>query len=296
MRTPREALEAVYRNYEATLPILPLNGQGPIDADLVTFRDNKLADDAHSWFHFKEGFSRRLLPTLLQELNVPKGQDVALLDPFAGVGTTLLSAQLARTGGWRLQATGVERNPFLLFVADAKLDWERYDPGRVRSLMRRVLSGGADRFQEALPEYSTLRNRRVYHPLRLRALLGYRDKILRVAGDLPERKFLLLGFASILESVSGVRKDGRALRFVARKNGPTPRDALREKWNRMLETLELMHARHAVVNPACVIEGDARHLEALGTAAAADVDLIEYSPPYLNNIDYTEVYKIEYWI
>lgn len=296
VRLARKTLEGVYRSYEETLPIVPIDGGGCIDSGLVTFNENRHADDAHSWFHFKEGFSRRLLPALLTELDVPNGHVVRLLDPFAGVGTTLLSAQLARTKGWRLDAVGVERNPFLRFAAEAKLDWHAYDPERVCLLMRSVLSGGADKYKGPLPEYSTLRNPRVYHPLRLRCLLGYRDKIRRVATDSAEGKFLLVGFAGVLEGLSGVRKDGRALRFVSRKNDRTPREALHKRWNQMLQTLELMHARHRAVNPARVVEGDARDLSAAGVGGSEEFDLIIYSPPYLNNIDYTEVYKIELWM
>ena len=289
-------LEATYLAYEATLPVVPVNGQGPLDPNLVNFRDNRVTEDSHSWFHFKEGFSRRLLPTLLTELDVPRGKPLTLLDPFAGVGTTLLSAQLARTRGWQFDALGIERNPFLSFVANAKLDWHRYDPERLRVLMRRVFSGGPDRYERPLPEYSTLRNRRVYHPLRLRNLLGYREKIKRIAVEAPEQKFLLLGLASILEGVSGVRKDGRALRFVNRKNGSSPRDALRDRWNQMLLALERMQSQHGAVNGARVVEGDARDLEGLGIRGHEGFDFMVYSPPYLNNIDYTEVYKIELWM
>jgi len=289
-------LEAAYLACQSTFPIIQVNGQGPIDANLVTFRDNKTADDAHSWFHLKEGFSRRLLPALLNELNVPRGEPLSLLDPFAGVGTTLLSAQLARNSGWDFHAVGVERNPFLSFVADAKLDWHRYDPPRVRALMAQILSGGPDKYEDPLPDYSTLRNRRVYHPLRLRNLLGYREKIRRIAEGTPEQKFLLLGFAAILEGVSGVRKDGRALRFVDRKKGLRGRDALRQRWNQMLRALERMHSVHGAVNGSRVVEGDARELGALGISGEDGFDLIVYSPPYLNNIDYSEVYKIELWM
>jgi len=296
VRRTRTTLEGAYRSYEKTLPIVRIDSAGSIDSGLVTFKENRHADDAHSWFHFKEGFSRRLLLALLTELDIPNGHAVRLLDPFAGVGTTLLSAQLARTKGWRLDAVGVERNPFLRFAAEAKLDWHTYDPERICVLMRSVLSGGADEYRGPLPEYSTLRNARVYHPLRLRCLLGYRDKIRRVATDSAEGKFLLLGFAGVLEGLSGVRKDGRALRFVSRKNGGTPREALYKRWSQMLQTIELMRARHRVVNRARVVEGDARDLSAAGVGGSEEFDLIIYSPPYLNNIDYTEVYKIELWM
>lgn len=296
MRSCREEVEAAYRTHEASLPIVPLDDGGRLDAGLVTFGDNKKASDAHGWFHFKEGFSRRLLPTMLEQLGVPKERTARLLDPFAGVGTTLLSAQLARSRGWRVDAVGVECNPFLCFVADAKLDWQEYDPERVRGLIRETLSGGADTFEGPLPEYSTLRNPRVYHPLRLRSLLGYREKISQVAAGLPEQQFLLLGYAAVLEAVSGVRKDGRALRFVSRRRRRAPREALRAKWSSMLETLESMHARHDSVNQARMLKGDGRQLEALGVGGEESFDLIMYSPPYLNNIDYTEVYKIELWM
>jgi DNA modification methylase len=44
-----------------------------------------------------------------------------------------------------------------------------------------------------------------------------------------------------------------------------------------------------------VIEGDGRKLDAMGVAENS-IDIVITSPPYPNNIDYSEVYKLELWL
>src|SRR5438309_2819422 len=44
----------------------------------------------HRWYYYKEGFSPELLSLIANELEIDNGFRV--LDPFAGVGTTVLSA------------------------------------------------------------------------------------------------------------------------------------------------------------------------------------------------------------
>jgi hypothetical protein len=114
-------------------------------------------------------------------------------------------------------------------------------------------------------------------------------------------------------------KDGRALRI---KRGRTRRPsslakgrpaadysgevqrALVGQWGSMIEDLEVLRPLRglAEAKPVHHLLGDARHLGRLalpgGGSAFPDAwaSLSLFSPPYLNFIDYTELYKLELWL
>src|SRR5437867_1167584 len=69
---------------------------------LLSFEPN-LATPVHRWYKFKEGFSRGLVEYLLKQYPPASNKSVRFLDPFCGVGTSLLSAESV------LQAAGVRR-------------------------------------------------------------------------------------------------------------------------------------------------------------------------------------------
>ena len=131
-----------------------------------------------------------------------------------------------------------------------------------------------------------------------------------------EQDFFLLGLAAVVEDLSGVMKDGRALRIKgtrmrrpsslastqprARVNGRVKR-ALAGQWSAMIEDLELLGDSAALAAKANSIHvrGDARCLntsqgELLVPNGWADFSC--FSPPYLNCLDYTELYKLELWL
>jgi SAM-dependent methyltransferase len=130
---------------------------------------------------------------------------------------------------------------------------------------------------------------------------------------------LLLGLAAIIEDVSGAAKDGRALRILRgrakRKKALQPqhgavigegvREVLLNQWLAMAEDLDQLSEfrRTAVTRSDRHLRGDARDLAGVDRRGLRRHPLPEnsaglcvYSPPYLNCIDYTEVYKLELWL
>lgn len=251
------------------------------------------------WFHQKEAFSLGLLEALLSDWDIPVKGIHRVLDPFCGVGTTLLASQeLAKKHRTNeLEAVGLEQNPFLHFVSQTKLGWPEYDSEEVRSRAAHLLDGASLPSARTLPSLSTLHRKDVYDPQVLKHLLAFREAIrCRLAHDSVQDP-LLLGYASILETVSGVRKDGRALRIVPAKQRPEVQAALALAWSMIADDLSIAR-KHFEPIKARAFLGDGRRL-AIESAPSYDLgqfDLIIYSPPYLNNIDYTEVYKIELWM
>src|SRR5712692_10416120 len=74
----------------------------------------------HRWFRFKESFSPDLLKAAIEDLRLEVGKSLRMLDPFCGVGTSLVAAQELQKEGYAITALGIERNPFMAFVAKTK--------------------------------------------------------------------------------------------------------------------------------------------------------------------------------
>ena len=99
--------------------------------DHCEFRDPAFASNRnapiHRWAPWIAGFSKQFVEDAL-ERHAPAPSVV--LDPFAGVGTTLLEADLAGH-----EAVGFEINPYAAFVARVKLAAHRIDARRLRDTM-----------------------------------------------------------------------------------------------------------------------------------------------------------------
>jgi len=268
----------------------------------------------HRWFTYKEGFSPSLLGLVIERLGLEGPLRVA--DPFGGVATTALAGL---TEPAVIEVRSVEYSPFARFVGETKLLWPCLDPDHLAALLPAALA--YDRHREvAVPDLAAFSNREIFSGPRIRTLLAARDHLFELDDvDQPERDFFLLGLAAVLEDLSGAMKDGRALRIkgtrsrrasslassepLVEASGVVKR-ALAGQWSAMiadLRTCEKEDRERAFATPAHHLSGDARKLDTIklfegGKAFPAGwADLSLFSPPYLNCIDYTELYKLELW-
>ncbi len=253
------------------------------------------ARPVHRWFRYKEAFSADLLDYTLKhiDLGLPEGSSFSLLDPFCGVGTSLVSAQLLQREGASIRATGIDCNPFSAFVAQVKTSWPRIDAGRFRALAAKVLSDSSSAMRVSLPALSSVKSGRCISHHSTRHILTLRDRI-RALSPSVERDALLVGLAACIEPVSKVRRDGRALRLVEKRRTVLS-TLLAERWELMASDLEAA-AKPGLCPVECSVRiGDGRRPGSSGVELGS-VDLILTSPPYPNNIDYNEVYKLELWL
>ena len=273
-----------YRRLERDLPIIA----DPRFAPLVVSGTNDTTA-IHRWFKYKESYCGDLLQNLLHD-GQKTSRHLTFLDPYCGVGTSLLSAQL--NPQLISSATGIERNPFVAFVARGKLSWPEIDSKLLEHMALTVLTA-CHSVRCDLPELSSIRTGRCITKHIAGRLLAIRDAILEFR-ESPTRNALLIGLAAAIEPLSRVRKDGRALRLVDRSYQhivPT----LRQKWVNIQLDVEQMQRNHPHPASAKVAEGDGRNLAA-SEIGSNSIDLVVTSPPYPNNIDYTEVYKLELWL
>jgi len=265
------------------------------DYGRLVIPNGNASEPFHRWFHLKEAYSSKLLGRIVKDDGLADRDSLRLLDPFAGGGTTLLSGVLG-SPGWagRAVGVGVERNPFLRFVASTKITAATAD-GRATADALRTAMGEVTQIARhvrapVVPDQATLRNPRFYPVGTLERLLQLRTAAERLAPGIA-RDLILLCVATALEPSGYLRRDGRALRYDASRNPLQPDKAFTL---RVADVLADLGSRCDAQGRASVLHGDARLLE--GCDEARGFDLAMFSPPYPNNIDYTEVYKTEAWL
>lgn len=247
------------------------------------------------WYHCREAFSVDLLEKLISDWKIPRDSIKRILDPFLGIGTTLLAAQRFQKKNPLIEAVGIEVNPFLHFVSTAKINWHRYDLDHFGRFTKKIIDS-QELPNSKVPLLSTIKREDVFEKDVRKQILGYKALIYEYK-DKPEFQILMLGLAGIIEQVSGIKKDGRALRIVESKKRPPVEDALQRAWSEIYKDLRVAKSLYNPVSSK-VLQGDGRRLKGNDFFAKSlgKFDLILCSPPYLNNKDYSEIYKIELWM
>lgn len=264
----------------------------------------------HRWFTYKEAFSPRLPSRLLAQYGAGRSRTVA--DVFGGVATTALSLQSNHNVD---RVVSVEYSPLPTFVGATKITWPQLESNNLAKAVEDALGFKVTAISP--PTLSSFSNIEVFNPTDLQSLLAARDHIRSLEIETDTRQFLLVGLAAILEDISGTMKDGRALRIVRGRTrkplGLSPRvpgityddrvkDALARQWGAMIEDINDLSPIQQSAHDREVLHlrGDARHLTEVRirnkeVLPSGSVGLCISSPPYLNCIDYSEVYKLESW-
>ncbi len=269
----------------------------PEYGQLVTPNGN-VDSPVHRWFHLKEAYSHRFVPTILKDLGYTAISRLRVADPFAGAGTTLISiADLVQNGDLSdAVAYGIERNPFLHLVAHAKLSALQQPPRRymkfAKSIADAALKSRAD--PPEVPSLSTFHRPEYFDLVDIQQLLRVRaaiEKSEQAGADQVPVLMAKLCVGATVEAISNLRRDGRTLRYVDKASRPAPIEGFLAKAKQMDDDLP----SRPVPIQGRIILGDGRQFDGIDRRFRP-FDLIVYSPPYPNNIDYTEVYKIENWL
>lgn len=298
----RKELAALKAEFERLASTISCSDESAAFSHLVHPFTNRVRP-VHRWFHYKEAFAPELAREIVGRLGV--GSSGVVVDSFAGVATTQLALQCDP----RIQQTlGVEYSPLAHFIGKTKLGWADMKADYLEKKTSEVLRFSR-RTRVTIPELTAFHDEEILSEAVSRDLASARDRIREVSRG-RVRDFLLLGLAAVVEDVSGAGKDGRALRIsrnrlrrstsLAGEIGLPVRTALRRQYEAMLADLRLLDGQRQAAQRATVnhLRGDARDLSAAfhGEIAPQSVGLFTYSPPYLNCIDYTEVYKLELWL
>ncbi|MBU0586920.1 methyltransferase domain-containing protein [Candidatus Micrarchaeota archaeon] len=239
-----------------------------------TFEPSK-STPIYNWFYYKEAYSPECVHWALDKFKIKKG---TILDPFCGIGTTLLSSKSAG-----LSAFGLDASPLAVFVSKTKTaNYSKHDLEDIQSVLSLL-------FQTKIPprfrwQFELFPIQKAFPPANLRDILMIREKLLLVENE-KARNLLLLALISVLPMCSFVMKDGGVLRIKKKSVAPA-KEMFKKRAKKMLK--EITSSKINDPEPE-VLLGDARAIP----YEAESFDTLITSPPYLNNIDYTKVYGLE---
>jgi DNA modification methylase len=270
-----------------------------LNRQLVSFQANK-NKPVYRWFKYKEGFSEPLIEYLLDYLHIDGGQ---VLDPFAGVGTTLFAA-----AGRGLNAVGIELLPVGCEVMAVRQLVKNSDQNSLAPVLEHWRDAKPWKQTATLQPFPHLRITAGAFPTETQAAL---EKYLAATNQESELAARVLRFAAmcVLEMISYTRKDGQYLRWdyrSGRRQGSKPfnkgeilsfEDAITQKLDEILSDLQppgLLPGFAFTSGP----QGDIRVLResclhSLPALEAASFDAVITSPPYANRYDYTRTYALE---
>ena len=297
LRTEIAALDAEFaEDFKAQFSVAPF-----LSRKIVSFQGNK-DKPAYSWYKYKEAFSASLVEYFLGSYD---GQiSGKVLDPFAGIGTTLFAAS-----SQGIPADGIELLPIGQEIIRARLLSEReLTSNDFATLERWIISLPWKECSESIP-FSTLRiTENAYPPETVVAIERYRGALQQENEKI--QAILKLALLCILENISYTRKDGQYLRWDARSGKQRPGTkafnkgeilgfdaAITAKLKEILSDVRnaegpatLFPVKH-ITKDIRLFEGSC--LEVLPTLEIAAYRAVMTSPPYCNRYDYTRTYALE---
>lgn len=278
-----------------TEPHTALSGNGNSAFNDPAFASNKTLP-IHRWVPWIAGFSSEFVKDALHRYLDGKG---TVLDPFSGVGTTLIEAVLLDH-----DAIGFEINPYAALACRAKANAHRivveelYDEiSKFETFYNEKISSGAP--PKSVPPKGFKTRDEFYSPLVLRKVLILQDFIATVQ-DFNLRDMFRLAFAATMVRYSNYSYEpslGRRVSAGKEEIHDYPvAQAILTKLTEMAEditwfqaNLPNKEANVQIINASFF--QDRRYL------APASVDLIVTSPPYLNNYHYNRNTRPQiYWL
>ena len=270
-----------------------------LSRQLVSFQANKTRA-SYRWFKYKEAFSASLVEYLLAQYGIASGK---VLDPFAGIGTTLFAASAIG-----MDADGIELLPTGQRIIDTRLCLEKEVTPDDFSTLKMWSQKRPWENAEAKLQVSTLR---ITHGAYPKDTLANIERYLWVLQRENVRVQSVLRFAllCILESISYTRKDGQYLRWdyrSGRKQGAKPFDkgqildfnkAICAKIQEIVHDMEWgvddqelfpIKKKQGKIN---LSRGSC--LEVMPKLRKGSYAAIITSPPYCNRYDYTRTYALE---
>jgi hypothetical protein len=268
------------RNRQSQLLLFPADeGSAIREAISSTFVDN-MALPLHRWYRYSAGFSAQWVESVIAEAR--QSGAVAVLDPFAGAGTTLIAAE--KLG---VTCRGIEAHPFVARIARAKLLY-RSDP---QAFLQRAaqVKRLAQTLAASVNDYPPL-IRKCFTDETLACLDQLRRAWHETDDQSPASQLVWLAIVAILRPVSHA---GTApwQYVLPRKTKRAPLHPLAafESMTAMMAA-DMRTSSLMTGPPALLMSSDAR--------TCADVpdqwaNLVITSPPYANNYDYADATRLE---
>jgi DNA modification methylase len=241
----------------------------------------------HRWFYYQEGYSSDLIIKILKYLDLSDKNPI-ILDPFAGSGTTLLTAK--QLG---LQAIGFEINPFSVFMIEGKI--QEYSDEELEIVAN---------FE--LPRYETVENlyensefsmiEKLFEKTQLEKISLLKKQI-NQQKNTKVKHILWVALLCIIQDASFYKKAGNGIKKKKVYQQKDVFELYEHKIKQITEDLKLFS--NQIVNVISDKNNTKIILDSCLNMQKYEIenfDLAIFSPPYANCFDYYEVYKMELWI
>ena len=261
------------------------------------FRDSSFAKNKnlplHRWVPWIAGFSAEFVEDSVKAYLPDKGADCWVLDPFAGVGTTLVETYLSG-----LNVVGFEINPYAALATKIKLSAMKisvhdltHEIAAFERFMERAETGSLQREPRSQPPTGFSGRTELFSPKVQRKVLYALDFINRIESA-TLRDIFRLGLGSVMVSFSNYSYEPSLTRRVA-----VGKSEIKDANVGLSVSAKL----HLILEDVGWLQG---HMKMLGYRPKARVfaksifsalecfdkrnfiDLLVTSPPYLNNYHY----------
>lgn len=248
---------------------------------------NNMSLPIHRWFRYTAGFSAQwVMDEVKKYMCENKIDNIKVLDPFAGSGTTLLSCDEIGVSSY-----GFESHPFVSKVAEAKLSWN-IDVNSVNELADMVLDLARKKYDKDLQidNYPDIVYK-CYDKENLKKIDCLKKAILSLDVNNNAFKVIWLAFVSILRSSShaGTASWQYVLPNKVKAHVTDAYEAFDKQIGLMINDMMYMQ-NFCHTSLSTLIEHDSREPFPINKNS---IDLVITSPPYANNYDYADATRLE---
>lgn len=275
------------------MPQIEVNWEHNYVNDCIPNFTNNMDIPRHRWYEFKEGFGHTLVERAIADTRViRKKKNLTVLDPFSGSGTTPLTALQNNCN-----AIGLEVNPFMNFIGKTKSTPLNNDKSFYESELEEILNNPQIEIESMLENISTFTsNGQNEKWLFNKSVLRGFEALNKHIDTVDDQDLFRLALYTSVMQCCNAKKDGKCLRY---KKG----------WDTLgYSSIELRNEfeRNAVqiindmaINP--LREGNRNFInkdsrKAMTELSNQSIDLIVFSPPYLNSFDYSDIYRPELFL
>ena len=252
----------------------------------------------HRWVPWIAGFSRQFVQDALAR-HLPGPGAGLVLDPFAGVGTTLIEADLAGH-----EAIGFEINPYAAFAARTKLGAHRLEPARLEAGIENFVafmeeSARTGREPEAASPSAFRTRAPFYSPAVERKVLLAFDFMATLMA--PDANLFRLAFAATMVGYSNYSYEPSLGRKASVGRPDVDDDdvagAIAARLRQMADDSAWYRASRAQPERDDGRIVECSFFDGYNVVEEGSADLLVTSPPYLNNYHYNRNTRPHlYWL
>lgn len=239
----------------------------------------------HRWFNFIAGFSPEFVSGCIERAKL--GADDVVIDPFAGLSTTLVQASFNN-----VQSVGFEVHPFFYDISLAKIlpPFQRKIVDAIENVAANYAEPFTGTFSDVWAQDAEIFLVKLIPEGDLRLLTSALLFEARIEPGM--RPLYRLIISRVLELTAQSQTDGIYKAPTSEKNSTPYRIALKKVCNEIREDTSI--ARESFKQRATLYPLSSENMSPLTNESCS---LCITSPPYLNNFDFAEMARMElyYW-